>query len=288
MNSSIDLLSRLLKLYPVKLIKNFFNPESSNQAEIIPEIIGANTEKAIKDFACENHDSTKQHIFLFTLNNKFIKDNFVEGDFPFSIDTQLLTNNVYKFKLLPVIDFNVVILNPFEEATLKFYQPVTVCLNDKHLIIQTTIMEKNMDSYFPEARRVVDVKKANSEEYIVEKILEYFSIQYTVTKNDLNRGIKDLWRNDVIDSKYAKWKKERSTTTEAMDEEYTLKEQYPEIYENLMLSPLGKTVFKYKLDDDLIIKHFTADPTKGWLSFATYPENQNQIDNVINKILSSN
>lgn len=288
MNSPKNLLSRLLKLYPVRMLKDSFGPENSSQVDIIPEIIGSNTEDAIKSFACQNHNNTKQHIFLYKLDSNFNRANFIENDFPLHIEDESLNEGIYKFRLLPIIDFNVVILNPFEETTLKFYQPVTVYVHNNDLIIQTTIMEKNIDSYFPGGRRVVDVKKANSDDYIVEKVVEYFNGRYNVTLNDLNRGIKALWRNDLIDSKYAKWKKERSTTTEAMDEEYTLKEQYPEVYENLMLSPLGKTVFKYKVNDDLIAKHFTADPTRGSLSFATYPENHNQIDNVIIQILSDN
>jgi hypothetical protein len=289
MNDTRNLLRRLLKLYPVKVVKHHFDPENSGQADMIAEIVANNTEATIKAFAYSNHNYTKQHIFLYRLNQQFNINTFNRRDFPFEIVNETITDGGYRFKLLPLVDFNVVIKAvDYEDATIKFIQPVTVYVKNHDLIIQTTIMEKNISSYFPANQRVIDVKKENSEDFIIGQLLNYWNNQNIVNQNDINRGVKHLWENNLIDSKFAKWKKDRSTTTESMDEEYTLKDQYPDVYQNLMRSPLNKTVFKYKGDDDDFPKHFTADPSDGTLNFATYPETQNQIENVISKILSNN
>lgn len=104
----------------------------------------------------------------------------------------------------------------------------------------------------------------------------------------MNKGAKQIWDDGVVDCKYVKYKKSHSVTTEQMDEEFTLKTKYPNVYNEIVQTPLNRTIFKKMNQNDDICTHFTLDPTKGFLTFSIYPENLNQIQNVITKILSSN
>ncbi len=82
--------------------------------------------------------------------------------------------------------------------------------------------------------------------------------------------------------------KNRSTTTETMDESYTLKSQYPEVFQTIINAPLNKTIFKYLNDDELLPEHFTIDPSVGLISLPTFPKQLNQHQNVVREILSNN
>lgn len=288
MNTLNQLLTRLLRLYPVRLIKEFFHIEGMAQDEAIQQIIQGNTEDGVKNFSLNNIDSSKQHVYLYSLDGDFNRNNFVVDDFPLPIIREDVHDGKYTFLCLPLVNFNAVVTNPFEEIEVNFFQPIKVTVKGRSLIIHATILEKNLNYQFDNNRRVLDVVKSNDENESIENIVGFFRENYTVEICDFNRGIKHLWETDVIDSKYVKWKKPRSVTTESMDEEFTVKTQYPDVYASLIISPLNKTIFKYLLDNDDFCSHFTADPTKGLLSFSLYPENLNQIQNVITEILSNN
>lgn len=287
MNSAPDLNKRLLKLYPVKVVKNYFNPEESVQSEMIPEIVNAQSAQAIKQFATDYHNYTKQHIYFFELSANFNRPNFNLNNFELSLEGETIVNGGYNFKFLPQAEYNVVLGGPTEETVLSFYQPMTVRVHGRKLIVYITILEKNLESYFGN-RRVYEAKKANDDDYFVTLIVDYFKNFYGVTPLDLNRGIKKLWADDVIDSKYAKWKKSHSTTTENMDEEFTLKQKYPPLYEEITKAPINRTIFKNISGHSDINSHFSIDPSKGLLTISIYPEDLDQTNNVINKILAGN
>jgi hypothetical protein len=286
MNSPSNLLKRLIKLYPVKLLKEEFSTTNVSD-ELYEEIIGNVNPGSITDFAYSNIDSTKQHVYIFYLNSVYNNRHFDATSFPFTLIHQDAQANKLSLIISPLVDFRVVLNNPYDELVIKFHQPCVIILSGRHLIIRTTILEKNIGSYFPGNRKVLDVQKEHDEQDTISKTLDYFK-NYDPRICDLNRGIKYLWGIDSIDSKFAKWKKNRSTTTEAMDENYTLKSQYPSVYNDIITSPIGKTIFKYLISDERLPDHFTCDPTNGEISVALYPKNLNQIQNVIDEILSNN
>lgn len=287
MNSPKDLNYRLLKLYPVKIVKEHFEPEETTQIEMLPEILNNNNAHSIHSFALENHNYTKQHISIFKLNSNFVRNTFNFNGLIIQPNQEIIVDGGYLFKFLPIIDYEVVLGDPYSETILQFYQPTSVKIIGDIIIISTTIMEKNLESYFP-GRRVYDAKKSQGEDSTVKLITDHFELSYGLVSLDINRGIKYLWANDMIDSKYAKWKKSHSTTTENMDEEYTLKQKYPQLYQDIIQAPIGRTIFKNITDDDIINSHFSVDPSKGLISISIYPDNLNQTNNVLNEIISNN
>jgi hypothetical protein len=287
MNSPSNLYQRLLKLYPVKILKEHFDPEATTQVEIIPEIIANSNADAIKQFSMDHHNYSKQHVYFFRLGHSFDRFGFNFNGLPFNLEQEILIDGSYVFKFLPIINYNVVLGDPIEEQILKFYQPVTLIVNGNTLMIQMTIMEKNIDYYYG-GRKVYESNKEGGEDYLLKIIKEHFETFFVLETLDLNKGIKKLWEDDIVDSKYAKWKKSHSTTTEQMDEEYTLKQKYPDLYKELIKSPLNRTIFKNITENEDICSHFSMDPTKGFLTISIYPDNLDQTKNVINKILTNN
>ncbi|TBO36376.1 hypothetical protein [Pedobacter kyonggii] len=287
MNSQSDLYKRLLKLYPVKIVKEVFDPEGTTQAEIIEEIPINQPALAIRQFAIENHNYTKQHVYLYKINAAFNRAGFNLNAVPFDAESEIIQDGGYVFSFLPTVDYDVTLGDPYAETSLGFYQPTTLTIKGTSVIIQSTIMEKNLESYFP-GRKVYESKKIEGEDYFVSLLIANLETFYQVEALDFNKGIKSLWHDDSVDSKYAKWKKSSSTATESMDEEYTLKEKYPDLYKELIKAPLGRTIFKNIKDTENINSHFSADPTKGTITISIYPDDLDQTKNVINKILSNN
>ena len=298
MNSASEILERLLKLYPVKIVKEHFqNLDGSKQSEQLPEVVKKYPASAIEQFAFDNIGYTKQHVYIFRLNKKFDRTTFKRAEFPIAIKSEgkfdsdkfyknKFTN--YVFLCFPVIEYDVSLLNPLSQERVNFIQPTRVVISGQNVVVQTTIMEKKLDSYFPANRKVIDVIKRNGEDQFIGQIIKFFQKDYYIQSCDLNKGVKNLWHHDVVDSRYAKFKKSKSTTTETMDEEYTLKAQYPEIYKEIMAAPMNKTVFRYLRGDDKFSRTFMVDPSQGELSMAIFPENPDQIWNVINEILAGN
>lgn len=287
MNTQKDLAKRLLKLYPVKVVKDEFGMDGQLQSDIIEEIVKTSLPATIQNFALNNFNRTKQHIYLFALNKRFNKSTFDKNNFPTKIVKEVKDDNGYHFYCIPHVTFKTTVNNPFEELDLKFIQPLLVSINEKLLIIRATIMEKNIGHYFTSDRKVIDIVKSTTTDY-TDVIVKHLSSEYVISTYDINKGIKHLWEKDKIDSRYAKWKKDKSTTTETMDEDYTLKKHYHAIYLDLIKSPLNKMVFKYLLGDGVFCDHFSADPSSGQISIPLYPGNANQITNVINEILANN
>jgi len=285
MNTKRDLDKRLLTLFPVRLLKDYFKSSEASDA-LYEDILKKYESNEIQDFAIKNLEMTKQHIYIFALKQSTKRHSLNDENFRYSIVRQS-SQNGHEFTIIPTVDFKVVLSNPFEEVTINFYQPFIITLSDKHLIFYATILEKNMTNQFPKNREVLKVEKVNDEKLVIQTICKHFE-EFKPSICDLSKGIKNLWDSGIVDSKYAKWKKDRSTTTETMDENFTLKKQYPEIFHDLLRSHLKKTSFKYLNNDENLPDHFTIDPSEGHISIPMYPKNENQNKNVVREIVSKN
>jgi hypothetical protein len=280
MNTRRQISDRLIKLFPVKVAKELFNTD-------VAKIIIEHTDEVINDRCYSNLYYTKQHIYIYHLDKNFDKKTFDTNGFPVEILKTDERDGITTYICRKLVTFNVTTINPYNQVKIKFYQPLIITLNKRHLIIHTTILEKSISSYFENVKVVEATREVNEEELIGE-IRAFFEQFYRANYCDINKGIKEIWENDLIDSKQVKFKKNKSTSTEVMDEDFTVKEHYPDVYKQLVKSPLNKTVFKYLKDDGLFIDHFTADPSLGRLSFPLFPKTPNQINNVIQTILAHN
>src|SRR5690242_14960304 len=91
MNSNRDLLKRLLHLFPIKVVKEYFG-KTGNAEDVIDEISVDQTGPAIKTFSRTNYLYTKQNIYLFKLNRNFTRDSMAE-DFPYPLEAEAVNGN---------------------------------------------------------------------------------------------------------------------------------------------------------------------------------------------------
>lgn len=289
MNSKSELFKRLLKLFPVKSLKENFALDVRTQDEMVNEIVKSGTQETIFNFVAQNINLAKQHIYIFNHNfgndYKNIESNFI----PYKSYRKEVKKDEINFVYFHNLPFTAVVTNPLETTDINFYWPFKVTIDRKNLFIQFIILEKNINSYFPADRKVVHAEKQLEEDQIVEGIVNHLKVKNKISVCDLNKGIKKLWEQDLIDSKYVKYKKSKSTTTEAMDESFTVKKQYPEVYKELVNAPLNKTIFQV-IDDvnEEYCNHFSIDPNEGKISIPTFPKNIIHIDNVVRKIIQHN
>jgi hypothetical protein len=292
MNNSKDLLKRLLKIYPVQVIKEYFQKKGKS-VDVISDIVDTNKPKDILNFAALNLNYTKQHVYFYEINPKFNSKKFKVDKFPFDV-LRISENGGYvNMTCLTVVDFDVIVLNPYEETNIKFYQLINITITPKYIIFQATTLEKDLSSYFSKGaqiRKVVNNIRNNGEVVNIDKVVEFLSTDfgYGSSPSELQKSVKALWNNDIIDSKYVKQQKPKSTSTEAMHEEYLVKEIYPDIYKEIMKNPILKTLFKYKKKDKLLPDHFNVDPEKGVVAVSSFSENVSQVANLINEIIKNN
>jgi hypothetical protein len=289
MNNAIDeLIKRLLQLYPVKNVKEYFALKG-NFDDIIPDIVKNHSHKSIFSFAAVNMNYTRQHVYIFNLSPSFKAVEFDTTHFPLAIKDSSIQNGELSINCLPQVDFDITAIKPFEETELHFFQPVKIRAFKKHLIIQVTTLEKNLSSFLAAGRKVVDSVRNNGEDTWLPKIINFFNKQkYKTNVCDIHKGVKKMWEDKIIDSKYVKSLGAKSTSTEAMHEAFTVREVFPDKYKEIIKSPLLKTLFVYKGADDKLADHFHSDPGDGLVIFSAFPKNLAQIENVINEIIKHN
>jgi hypothetical protein len=291
MNSASELLERLLKLYPAKLLKGKFDVEGSTQAEKLPQIAANYSADVIRQFAIDKIGNTKQHTYIFRLGTKFVRKNFDVTDLPFKVSSEFHGDDGnYVLFCFPIVEYDVALLNPYQEFTVQFYQPTRIVVKNRILMVQTTIMERSASAYLPvdKKRKLVDIEKRNTEDDFIPKILAAFRLHSTVEVCDLNKGVKAMWAANTIDATSVKYKKDKSTATESMDEQFTVKADMPETYKDIITRPLNKMTFRPLNEADHFSRSFTVDPSKGEFSMNIYPEDPDQTWNIINEILRNN
>lgn len=285
-NTIRDLHKRLLRLYPIKIVKEHFE-QTGNAVDVIEAITGDGSQQVVRNFAFDKYSYTKQHIYIYDLDLNFSLDR-MDG-FPLEIvTTKNEGNGVFKFLCFGKVTYNVILNNPLESTTLKFFQPILIVATKKSLQIHFTKLEKNVSSFFDEDRAAIRTSQTNNEAEILQEIITHFNEHYALTPTDINKGIKNLWDKDFIDCKKVQWRRNNSVAMETMDEQYLYKSENPVDYKETVKKPLVKTSFKYLKEDEYFCDDFDADPGVGQLNIPKFPKNENQINNVITEILSRN
>jgi hypothetical protein len=278
-------MSRVLKLFPKHVIRDYFEGKKTKKGVLIQEIVPSVQDSNIFKFSYENFDFTKQHVYLLTHDIKKLDDlpkNILAGN----VQRNAGKDAVEYYGLYSVV-YKVFLQDPYESVDLVFQCPLRLILNKGILAIHFTILEKNVQSYFTD-RKVLTTRKSIEEKDIIALITNDVGKYGTLAICDLNRGIKELWRRDYIDALEVQYLKSKSTSKETMNEEYTFKQVYPKLYEDAILTPLVKVLFKFTTDQDKYCSHFVVEPTLGQLTFPISPKEKEHNQNVIRKILEFN
>ena len=286
MNGKRDLLKRVLHLFPAKILKEYWQ-ESGNNESIIDTISASKSYLDILNFAFDQHNFTRQNIYIYDLNNNFHRAS-MKQNFPMKIEKEAAIGNEYNFFCLPLTDFSVYLSNPTTKENISFHQPVFITIINKLLIISYTKLEKNVNSYFPLTREPKKAGATNTEDETLKQLIAFFEQDYTVTPTDLNKGIKYLWHIDDIDCHKIQWRNPHSITTETMDGELTFKEKYPQEYLSIIKTRIENSIWKYLIKNDYLCEGFTCNPSLGQISITKFPITPNQVKNVFTKILAHN
>ncbi|MDI1322264.1 MAG: hypothetical protein PSV36_05910 [Algoriphagus sp.] len=289
MNTDKDLVYRLLRLIPVSELKLLVaDSKGKNQLELIQEMQVSHSLDEVKKELVKQYGYLKQHVYTYKVSKaiksdlikKILEEHFINvGQKHFFFRKCTFTvKGIYEGSAKGKIS------NKLEVINIEFIQPCMVNIENGYLIVCFTILEKSINSYIPDYRifeTTIDFKEED-----VLKDLES-KLNGSISKADLNKGIKFLWERDIIDSKYVTYKKTSSLSREIMDEELTYKETYPTDYKEVIKAPLQKTTFRIKKNSSMFCD-FVTIPSEGVVSFNKFPENLNQIENVISEIIKKN
>lgn len=287
MNTARDLSKRLLKLFPANILREEFE-EVGSVADSVETISSDYTARQIKDFARRCFFSTKQHVYVFDLDAPFNHNALQWTDLPLTLDHHELVQGEHRYFCFAEVTYDVVLVDPLETVSLSFMQPVMIRANGQRVIIHFTILEKNIRTYFPENRGAMRRTQQDHETESITLLTIFFQGAYIIQPTDLNQGVKRVWDDDWIDCKLLKYRKSRSMSSEAMDENATVKQSYPELYEELHDKPLEKTTFKYLRADEFFCDHFSVDPNAGIIKVSIFPDHPQQVINVVARILQFN
>lgn len=280
-----SLIIQLLRLYPIKLLKDFF-AETGNRDDTI-EIVSQKNQNLIFSFASTYQSTTKQNVYLLQLGRQWNSNTDLLG-FPFTIYRQTIDDGVHKYLCLPEVIFSVYLSNPIAKEDLVFLQPIVLEVQGDFAIIRITKLHKNTKSYFPDDRFPKLAGQDFDEENFVEQIRQHFLGSTGYVALDFNKGIKALWQVDDVDCSKIKYRDPHSTSIVIMNELLTFKQQYPERYQEMIHAPIGASTWRFLAEDENLMGSFSCDPTDGIINVNSYNVDTNQLQNVITKILSEN
>lgn len=289
-NSPKKAYSRAVKLFPAKQVKDFFNIETRS----VNEGLEAATEKVNKDtietFISANIAFTRQHVYIFDLDHDATAGRINNIDFPYEQISDDFVNGWRQIVLMPIVIYNAIIEDEeISREELHCAQPIAIRFRGRKMAIHVTVLERNPSSFINLPKeQILRISKEGDESELVNSIVESVNTSIGCNPCDLTRGIKILMNNDIVDGTSVKHRKEKSISHEVMDEDYTIKKEYPHIFAEMMNNPLESTSCKYLLDDGVFPRRFSATPESGSLVFYTYPGDENQVSNVVDAIISNN
>ncbi len=283
-------LRRLLALYPVHALKEKWS-EHKRKDKILDWVVANAPRGDIEDFLDQFFSCCKQHVYSYS-HQQDISDlpAFRIKDATRIVDVD--SEGSRKLLYLGKMEYHVIFTDPLKEDKIVFLWPIRLEFTGDQLLIRFVTMEKDASSYFDEASKTISRNPTEPE------LVAHLESALALTALDLNRGIKTLWEADRFDGIYTKFLKAKSTSTESMKPGFGYKKDYPETYEELKNAPLGPGVFRMAKDKEqedqdgqdyeYSFDRFTADPTRGTITFPTYSKNQGDTDRFVAEIIEHN
>jgi len=276
-DASQEDIERLLELFPVSLLKRSWDHLRKTKESLCEDIAHEADLRKIARFVTANFARCKQHSYIVQPRDNDGPDPKVA--FP---DVHLLgTDGSGREVYLAAAKYTVLLREPFEQVEVELLWPVRFEYRNDALIISFIVFERAVNTLFE--REVINVRRHIDEKEIM---LGISSLGYK--ELDLNKGIKTLWREDFMDAYRAKFKKARSTTTEAMDSERGIKATEPELYREMLRLPIFETMFRINSRAASSVEVFQANPTYGFIRMTRYTEGDGDSDEVIQAILEKN
>jgi hypothetical protein len=273
----------LLNLYPVEAVRDRWPvAKGEDLAAHVGRIADNEPDADIIAFARDRFHITKQHVYLFPFANRRLPNHY------------LLENNLHEERpnnaqfLIHDLQLDTFVLtDPPEMLTRHLPWPIKIEVVDGVLLARFVIMEQ--DAAHAHQRRTVTQRTSDDRALAFHIAHELSPDNKPIPPLDLNEGVKTLWDRDWIDALRAQWLGADSTDIRTMNKGVYLKRQPRgrgrRVYEEIMASPILKSVFAAFEPFSESIEKFACDPTGGVLYFTRYCRNNESTDNVIREIL---
>jgi len=280
--SDVDLptLRRLLALYPVSALKEKWS-EHKRKDKLLDWVVANAPRKEIEGFLDEYFSCCKQHIYSYT-HQQDIKELPAFRLPEATKNTDVISNESRTLLYLGKMEYHVIFTDPLREDKIVFLWPIRLEFTKDRLLLRFVTMEKDASSYFNEPSKTIGRRPTEPE--LVARLESVLGL----TTLDLNKGIKHLWDADLFDGVVNKFKRAQSTRTETMNPGLGFKKAYPEDYELLKRTPLGPCAFYMEEGNEYGFDRFTADSTRGTITFPTYTKKQGDTDRFVAEIINHN
>jgi hypothetical protein len=276
-NASVDQIRRLLDLFPSSLIKEQWPGVKGEKKVDACEII-AKTQDAerFRKFLVASFAYCRQHVLL-------LKNGPDGSDFRAAFPaTDLLATAAGGISFhLAAVPYTVYLLDPMEQTTVNVLWPLRFEVRDDVVIARSVVLERDPGNF-------TGRQSIKSTRELDEKRIPFDLAKLGYDPLDINKGVKALWTSKYMDAFRVSYKKRNSTSTEVMDEEVGLRDNAPEIFEQLTSKPLLNTNFKPDPSVQNAIGIFQINASMGRLGFTSYAENPGDSDAIIEAILENN
>jgi len=274
----------LLELFPVGKLKEFWPKYKGHKEDVAKAIAEFQTSAEIVEFAKRYFSCCRQHVYVFSHDDE-IKKLPTAGTASGERVAEELEKNKGFALFLYWAQFTAIVTQPYEDVELKFLWPFRFNFTKAAATVRLAIMEKKLGAYLND-RKYVAPRKITDEAQLIASMLK--SVEGQLAKMDLHKGIKKLWKDNLIDCVRVSYKEPDSTESTTMDEEAGIREKKPALYEKLLKLPLLDAKFKVKSKDLSSATVFFAEPGEGYLGFPRYTEQEGDTDNVVNEIIKHN
>ncbi len=274
-------IERLLKLYSADSLRTVWATDTAKTKDAIAQSVSqqAALRPQVLTFVEDHFSTCKQHVYVLEVGATAITFPTMLGDMERVSQAPARATYIARVQRHVIVEES----DGLQPKALNFLWPVRLDLIHNHLAVRFITLEKDLRTYFP-GQKVYNGAKGLEEKDLIAPIMAGLELGIA----DLHTGIKALWQTEFMDAFSVRFKRPRSTDTSAMDEERGIREFAPDLYQQLLTLPLGKTSFRVAAAQNCGVDSFSVDPSKGVIGFPTYSEPAGETDRVIREILQRN
>lgn len=272
--ASQEELRRMLELFPATVLREQFG--AGDKTDICDAAATRRDNGQLATFLGRNFGRCKQHVFV-------LGDSTL--DVPISIafeDADLVAMDPEARSIfLAKVSYTVYVKDPFEAVSVNFLWPIRVEKRKGFQVVSFIVLERDPRPFAN--RSVITAVRHVDEKQTVRALNDLGFLPV-----DLNKGVKALWAQDLMDAFRVRFKKPFSTATEVMDEELGIKQTNPQLYEEVQRLPLFDTLFRVRPSRDSSVRSFNVNPTTGKIAFTSYTDDAGDTDELVTAILAAN
>ena len=206
-------LINLLELFPVSKIKEHWPKVKGRKEDVAKTVVDSEKPSSVVEFVDRYFSCCKQHVYVFGHDGE-IKKLPVAGTATGERVHDQLAQNEGSALYLYWAQFSVVLTDPYQDAQLRFLWPFRFDFTKTAAIVRLIVLEKNFSAHF-DGRKYVAAQKVTDEETLIASMLK--GVDCPLSKTDLHKGVKKLWKDYAIDCVRVSYKDPVSTDSTSMD-----------------------------------------------------------------------